>query len=195
MPHQTFPKSTGFISHLMRRWKIRWLDEPSVNHISEGQSVLLLLVQLLLCGVTLAVRHHPEASCYGLRCLTKVLPRPVRSKSKLLCPQGEAFSAVHCSPFNVKIPNSVDKIAARATQATLFSISWARSHLYFVFVFFCSFKGQLAEIAYVTTTKKRFGCGIQSHFKTDWKLSTGGWQDGWATFHGWNLSNPAVLQG
>lgn len=97
------------------------MDEPSVNHTSEGQFDLPL-VQLSLCGVTLAMRHHPEASCYGLRCLTKVLPKPVRSKSKLFCPQGEAFSALHCSPFNVKIPTSVDKTAARATQATLFSV-------------------------------------------------------------------------
>lgn len=67
----------------------RSLDEPSVCHNLSTQIRFIhcYLIQSatvfpLVRWVTVAARHRPAVSCPALRCLTKLSPRPLRSREK-----------------------------------------------------------------------------------------------------------------
>lgn len=62
--------------------------------------------------------------CGELRCLTKLLPKPYRSKPKAYFPSRKARRTILCSSF-VKMPSSSDKTAATtATCTSFFLLSW-----------------------------------------------------------------------
>lgn len=95
-----------------------------LENIWKGRAILRKLWKMIFCRLsqwttkgfllvvrwaTLDVCHSPVLSWNMLRCLTNLLPKPVRSRAKTFFVPRKAFTAIFSSSSNAKMPSRTDK--------------------------------------------------------------------------------------